>query len=116
MARKPYMQPIVPLVVLILLVASGSGCASRGKTKTVEPNVTTISPSRLPATSSVASDSSRLSGVQANPVSAVAASQNASSGSTIDELYSTSPSRNTDRSDSSSSSACSTGSCGSCRR
>lgn len=112
MARKLCTRQILPVALLMLLVACGSGCASRGKVKTTSSEMTTVTPSRLPAASSIASDSSRLSGVQAGAVSTTVPSSNASSGSTVDELYSPSVSRSNY---SSSGEGCSTGSCGKCR-
>lgn len=115
MARKLCTRQILPLALLMLLVACGSGCASRGKIKAKSSDVTTVTPSHVPPTSSIASDASRLSGVQASSVSTNGPSSNDSSGSTVDELYTPSSSRSSYSSNSSSSEGCSTGSCGKCR-
>ncbi len=113
MARKSHMLRTLS-VLLLLVVAGASGCASGGKTKPAVAALSNVAPISLPP-ASVAEDSRRLSGVDTSRVTTPVPSPTSASAYAIDDVKpASSPRRDSYSSRSSSGGSCSTGGCSRC--
>lgn len=114
MARKPQIRCTLAVMLMMVLVANGTGCASGRKSKAGDAGLSHVTPSRLPSVN-VASDSSRLSGIQSSSKSASSLSPYGDGANAVNDPESPGSAGNTYSSSSSSRSGCSKGGCGSCR-